>query len=108
MLIEKIINKQAGIITYGITPPKQNNSVEKIREIAEKQINRIQSINIDGLILYDIQEESDRIKEDRPFSFLPTLDPVEYEREYLQDLKLPKIIYRCIGKYSREEFAQWL
>lgn len=108
MLKEKIINKQAGILTYGITPPKQNNSAEKIHEIAEKQINRIQSINIDALILYDIQEESDRIKDERPFSFLPTVDPVEYEREYLQDLKLPKIIYRCVGKYTREEFAQWL
>lgn len=108
MLKEKIINKQSGIITYGITPPKQNNSEEKIREIAERLINRIQDVNIDALILYDIQEESDRIKEERPFSFLPTLDPVDYEREYLQDLRLPKIIYRCVGKYSREEFAQWL
>lgn len=108
MLKEKIINKQAGILTYGITPPKQNNSGEKIREIAERQINRIQGTNIDALILYDIQEESDRIKEERPFSFLPTLDPVDYEQRYLKDLDLPKIIYRCVGKYSREEFVQWL
>lgn len=108
MLKEKIINRQTGIITYGLTPPKQNNSEEKIREIAERQINRIQGVNIDGLILYDIQEELDRIKEERPFSFLPTLDPVDYAQRYLKDLNLPKIIYRCVGKYSREEFSQWL
>jgi len=108
MLKEKILNKKAGIITYGLTPPKLNNSVEKILEIAERQKNRIQNISIDGLILYDIQEESDRSKKERPFPFLPTIDPTEYERNYLYDLGVPKIIYQCVGKYSTDQFAEWL
>ncbi len=108
MLKEKIVGKQAGIITYGLTPPKLANPEEKIREIAEKQKARIETAAIDGLILYDIQEESDRIKEERPFSFLPTVDPVDYERNYLRDLNLPKIIYRCVGKYTPEQLAQWI
>lgn len=108
MLSVKISNKQTGIITYGITPPKQDNSHEKILEIAEKQIQRIQSINIDGLVLYDIQEESERVKQERPFPFLPTINPVIYKSSYLSNLNLPTIIYQCVGKYSHDEFTEWL
>ncbi len=108
MLKEKILRKRSGIITYGLTPPKQDNSIEKIFEIAERQKNRIQNIGIDGLILYDIQEEADRKKEERPFPFLPTISPTEYERNYLNDLSIPKIIYQCVGKYSPDQFSKWL
>jgi hypothetical protein len=108
MLREKILNKMAGIITYGLTPPKQDNTHERIAEISQRQKDRLQSIDIDGLIIYDIQEESDRIKEKRPFPFLPTLDPVIYEKEYLSDLNLPKIIYRCVGKYSQDQLSEWI
>jgi hypothetical protein len=31
-----------------------------------------------GLVLYDIDDESDRTPNERPFPFLPTMDPAEY------------------------------
>ena len=108
MLKEKILAKQAGIVTYGLTPPKRDNAPEKIAAIAAKQRERIQNLAIDGLILYDIQEESDRIQTERPFPFLPTIDPREYRRDYLGDLHRPVIIYQCVGKYSRQQFHDWL
>lgn len=108
MLKEKIFSKRTGIITYGLTPPKQDNSIEKIIEISERQKKRIRDISIDGLILYDIQEESERVNKDRPFPFLPTINPVEYERTYLRDLNLPKIIYQCVGKYTKDQFSDWI
>jgi len=36
MLKQKILNRESGIITYGITPPKKNNTEEKIKEISQK------------------------------------------------------------------------
>ena len=66
MLMEKIVNRRSGIITYGITPPKKNNTLEKINEVARKQIERINSLDIDGLVLYDLQDEKDEIE--RAFS----------------------------------------
>jgi len=106
MLKEKIINRKSGIVTYGITPPKKDSTEEKINEVAQKQIERINSLDIDGLVLYDLQDEKDRNPKDRPFPFLETIDPYTYSTEYLKDIKVPKIIYRCVGKYTQERFCR--
>ncbi|MGY4759400.1 methylenetetrahydrofolate reductase [Paenibacillus caseinilyticus] len=108
MLKEKIQGRKPGIITYGITPPKQNHPPEKIAEIAKKQIDRIADIGIDGLIIYDIQDEADRIDQERPFPYLSTVDPTTYSKEYLGPLTVPHIIYRSVGKYSESELSGWI
>jgi len=73
MLTDKIRNKESGIILYGITPPKINHTEEEIKTIAQKHIERISKLNVDGLVLYDIQDESDRTDEKRPFPFIKSL-----------------------------------
>lgn len=93
---------------YGITPPKSGHSPEKIREIAGRQLRRIGSLDIDGLVLYDIQDESSRNTAPRPFPFIETIEPWTYAQEYLHELSLPKIIYNGVGRYSPETFADWL
>ena len=50
MLREKILNKQAGILTYGMTPPKASHPPEKIAEIALKQFDRNKDLELDALI----------------------------------------------------------
>jgi hypothetical protein len=106
MLKEKILNKKSGILTYGLTPPKSNNESGKIAEIAQKQFERISSIDIDALIIYDVQDEAQRVAEERPFPFLPTIDPIIYSDKYMKELNVPKILYRCVGKYSEDELSQ--
>lgn len=101
---DKIKNRQSGILTYGITPPKENNKQDKLIEISQRQADRISSLGVDALVLYDLQDEKDRIKDERPFPFLPTIDPIDYSHNYLHDLKIPRILYRCTAKYTREEF----
>lgn len=108
MLKDMILNKQTGILTYGMTPPKEDNVEEKIVEIAQKQIERLKGLDIDALILYDVQEEADRIDLERPFPYTTMLDPELYSNKYLNTLEVPKIIYRCVGKYSENELSQWV
>jgi hypothetical protein len=108
MLIDKIKNRESGIILYGITPPKKGTSSEEIEEISSRQIQRLQSLKVDGLILYDIQDEKSRISEERPFPFMETLDSFSYSKEYLYSLPIPKIIYRSVGKYTKSELSQFL
>ena len=108
MLIEKIKNKESGICLFGITPPKSGNTHEKIVEISQRHIKRIKSLDIDGLILYDLQEEVARTSEERPFPFIETTEPLKYSKEYLQELSLPQIVYRCAGKYTNDNFKDWL
>lgn len=108
MLKEKIQSANHNILLYGITPPKKVHGEEKLLSIAAKQIERISNLDIDGLIIYDIQDESERIDKERPFPFLPTLDSWEYSNTYLKKLHIPKIVYKCVGKYSKSELTQWL
>jgi hypothetical protein len=108
MMIEKIKNREGGIVVYGITPPKKSTDTDKIREIAQTQIQRLQSLDIDGLILYDIQDEKSRTDVERPFPFIETLDGYAYSEEYLSELKIPKLIYRAVGKYSKEDLSRFI
>jgi len=108
MLKNRILNKESGYIFYGITPPKQKTEQEKIQVIANKQIERLKNLDIDGLILYDIQDESSRTNEPRPFPFLKTLAPDFYAKNYLQELDVPKIIYKSVGKFSEDQLTNWI
>ncbi len=108
MLTDKIRAKKSGIVLYGITPPKATHTEDEIKTIAQKHIERISKLNIDGLVLYDIQDESDRTDEKRPFPFIKTLNPCEYSKNYLQELKTPRIVYRAVGNYTTNTFTNWL
>lgn len=108
MFFTKIKRKESGVLLYGITPPKAQTATEKVREIAEKTLNTLCSLDIDALIVYDVQDESARTIEERPFPFTNSLDPFEYASQYLQRLAVAKIIYRPAGKFTKDELAQWL
>jgi hypothetical protein len=108
MLAEKIRHRENGIVLYGIVPPKKGTEEEKVREIAAMQIERLKHLKIDGLVLYDIQEETSRTDEERPFPFMATLDSFDYARDHLKELNVPKIIYRAVGKYSEAELTAFL
>ncbi len=108
MFLNKIKSGESGLLLYGITPPKSETTPERIAEIAEKTLARLIPLDLDALIVYDVQDESARTSEERPFPFLKALDPLEFAKEYLQNLQIPKIIYRPAGKFSGEELSEWL
>jgi len=108
VLVDKIKNRTSGIILYGITPPKRGNTDEKIAAIANRQIQRLKDLDLDGLVLYDIQDEQARTSELRPFPFIETLDALDYSQKYLQELDIPRVIYRAVAKYSPEELKHFV
>jgi hypothetical protein len=108
MFANKIKNKESGILLYGITPPKALTAPEKVAEIAQKSLSILCSLDIDALVVYDVQDESARTNEERPFPFSNALDPFDYASQHLQSLEIPKIIYRPAGKFTSEELATWL
>jgi len=105
---DKVKNKASGIVVYGITPPKAGTDPDKVKEIASKQMARLSHLDLDGLILYDIQDEESRTSVERPFPFMETLDGLEYSQQYLHELSIPNIIYRSVGKYSEAELSEFL
>jgi hypothetical protein len=108
MFLEKIRKRKSGILLYGITPPKAQTPVEKLASIAEKSLNTLRDLDIDALIVYDVQDESTRTNEERPFPFSSALDPFTYTSQYLHSLSIPKIIYRPASMFSKDELAEWL
>lgn len=107
-LNEKVMGRKSGIFLYGLTPPKLKTEEEKIKRISQKQMDRIKYLKPDGLILYDIHDEKDRNTDERPFPFLETIDPQVYSELYLRELDLPRIIYRCVGKYNQDKLRNWI
>ncbi|ATP58723.1 hypothetical protein CPT03_20765 [Pedobacter ginsengisoli] len=108
MFLDKIKSGQSGILTYGITPPKSETSPERVAEIANRTMARLIPLDIDALIVYDVQDESARTSEERPFPFLNAYDPFTFASKYLGDFEIPKIIYRPAGKFSAKELSNWL
>lgn len=107
-LKEKIEARENGLLLYSFAPPKITTEKDKLQIIADKQINRINNLAIDGLILYDIQDESHRTNEQRTFPFIQTVPPEEYFRNYLSSIKTPSIIYKSIANQTKETFNEWL
>jgi 5,10-methylenetetrahydrofolate reductase len=107
-LLEKIADREAGICLYGIAPPKRATEPAALETIARQQIERVERLRPDGLILYDIQDESERTATPRPFPFLPTLSPELYAEVHLRALRTPKIVYRAVTGDSRHSLIDWL
>jgi hypothetical protein len=63
---------------------------------------------LDGIVVYDVQDESSRTIEPRPFPFLPTLDSRIYSK-MLNDLAgVPVIAYKCVAQMEKEDWKAWL
>lgn len=107
-LHDRIAQRQPGICLYGFAPPKRSTAPEQLATIAAQQVERLGALDIDGVIVYDIQDEAERTREPRPFPFLPTLSPEVYADVHLSSLALPKVVYRCVASDSRESFLAWL
>jgi hypothetical protein len=98
----------SGILLVGITPPRRSASAAQADEIAAVTTARLADVDLDGLVLYDIDDESDRNPADRPFPYLPTMDPAAFHAGHLGGFAKPVVIYRCVGKYPRTELSSWL
>jgi 5,10-methylenetetrahydrofolate reductase len=107
-LRDKLAQGRSGVLLFGVTPPRLSASPAQRREIADVTMARLERVDIDGLVLYDIDDESDRNADERPFPYLPTVDPAAFHAEHLAHRDLPAIVYRCVGKYPEEELRSWL
>lgn len=93
---------------YSFAPPKTLTEESKIRALAERHIEHFSNLDIDGLILYDIQDEATRTNKERTFPFIPTITPEDYSKNHLSVLDIPKIIYKSIANHTEQMFAEWL
>lgn len=107
-LAQKFSDPSRGVYFVGTTPPRNNTEPEKVEEIADKLLARLNQIDYDGLIVYDIQDESSRISKPRPFPYMETLDPRVYSRLLREKSGHPIITYKSVAQRDRADFEKWL
>ena len=107
-LQQRIADRVGEFLLFAVTPPRRSTSPQRAQEIADITRKRLEGLRPDGLVLYDIDDESDRNPTERPFPFTPTMDPAEYLARYLGELDLPAVVYRAVGKYDEDDFCGWL
>lgn len=107
-LKEKIVDTNQGVYLIGTTPPKIGTDKAQLKTIAEKLLGRLHEIEYDGVIIYDIQDESSRTNQDRPFAFKQTVDPRECSH-LLRNLSAQDVItYKSVAQRGVGEFKDWL
>ncbi|WP_105190663.1 methylenetetrahydrofolate reductase [Pseudoalteromonas sp. T1lg48] len=107
-LQEKIEDPRQGVYLIGTTPPKTGTDDTKLQAIAEKLLGRLHEIEYDGVVVYDIQDESSRTNVPRPFPFKETIDPRHYSGLLRRLSQLDVITYKSVAQRSAGEFNQWL
>jgi len=107
-LTRKFSDLQRGVYFIGTTPPKSDTPQDQMEGIAQKLLDRLDEIEYDGTIVYDIQDETSRIDKPRPFPFKSTHDPREYSRILTEKSGRPVITYKSVSQKDRADFDQWL
>lgn len=95
-------------LSYALTPPNQTTPEARRNAIAAAQSERLKSLPVEALLIYDVQDEAARNAEQRPFSFVPKVDPLSYAFESLQVGSLPRVVYRAVAQQCAASLERWL
>lgn len=96
------------MLLFGLTPPRQEAGADRAAEVAAATLARLAPLDVDGLVLYDLDDEADRNPDERPFPYAPTMDPARFASEHLGAWDKPLVVYRCVGKYDADDLGGWL
>ncbi|NNU26300.1 methylenetetrahydrofolate reductase [Isoptericola sediminis] len=94
-------------LLFAITPPRRSTEPAEAQRIADRTCARLRGLDLDALVIYDIDDESDRTSAERPFPYLPTLDPGDFHARHLQAWDRPVIVYRSAGKHDPAALGDW-
>src|SRR5688500_13494433 len=100
----KLLDPAQPLLLYGSTPPRAGTPPEQVAAAADKLAARVRGLPLDGVVVYDIQDETGRTGVPRPFPFDGTIDP----RDYAKRFSLPAIVYKAHGTMDEAQWRAWL
>ena len=103
-LASKLLDARQAVLLYGTTPPRLGTPEGDVVAAADKLAARLAGLPLDGVVVYDIQDETGRTARPRPFPLLGTVDP----RAYAKSLGLPSIVYKALGNLDEKAWRAWL
>jgi hypothetical protein len=92
-LVDRIGDGSGEFLLFALTPPRLSSAGDRAQEIADATVARLRPLDLDGLVLYDIADEAVRNPAQRPFPFMPTLDPADFLANNLRSWSVPAIVY---------------
>ena len=95
-------------LLYGTTPPRLGTSPEATASAADKLAARLRGLPLDGVVVYDIQDETGRTQLPRPFPFAGTVDPRLYARLLRERGAAETITYKSVGALDEAGWRAWL
>jgi 5,10-methylenetetrahydrofolate reductase len=104
----KLLDAAQPVLLYGTTPPRLGTGAEEIEAAAGKLAARLARLPLDGVVVYDIQDETGRTAAPRPFPFSGTVDPRAYAALLEQRLGRPAIAYKALGEADEAQWQAWL
>ena len=107
-LREKLQDRDRVVFLYGTTPPRTGTADNAVRSVADKLAMRLRDLPVDGVVVYDIQDESGRTQLPRPFPFIGTIDPRQYSRLIVTRAAIPPITYKSVGVLDETGWLAWL
>lgn len=96
------------MLLYGTTPPRAGSDAAAVDTAAAKLAARLAPLPLDGVVVYDIQDESGRTDKPRPFAFTGTVDPRSYASLLAARTGKSIITYKCVGKLDEAGWQAWL
>lgn len=96
------------VFLYGTTPPRADAALERIERAASRLAARTAELDLDGLVVYDVQDESERTRQPRPFPFLPTLESRTYSGLLREKAGRDVICYKSVAAMNETEWRTWL
>jgi hypothetical protein len=107
-LRSKLLDPAQEVLLYGTTPPREGTPHGQIDGAADKLAARLAGLPLDGVVVYDIQDETGRTESPRPFPYIGTVDPRRYAALLKQRLGVPPITYKALGTMDEPQWRAWL
>ncbi len=96
------------VFLYGTTPPRADAAPERVERAASRLAARTAGLDLDGLVVYDVQDESERTRQPRPFPFLPTLEARTYSQILGITAGRDVICYKSVAAMNEAQWQAWL
>ena len=107
-LKSRLLDPAQAVLLYGTTPPREGTAPVGVEAAADKLAARLQGLPLDGVVVYDIQDETGRSGAPRPFPFVGTVDPRSYAALLQQRIARPAIVYKALGSMDEPAWNAWL
>jgi 5,10-methylenetetrahydrofolate reductase len=108
VLKEKLLDPGRAVLLYGTTPPRAGSDGDAVETAAARLAARLAPLPLDGVVVYDIQDESGRTDKPRPFAFTGTVDPRSYASLLAARTGKSIITYKCVGDLDEAGWQAWL